>query len=113
MPIYGKLANIFGRRKMYLIGLFLLLAASVLCGNAGSITELILFRGIQGLGTGALMPITFAIVGDIYPPEIRGKFMVGIHSSRTRPKRVMNQCAYIVLIYLKGKYANTWNSNPS
>lgn len=78
--------------------------------NIGLIS--ILFRGIQGLGAGALMPITFAIVGDIYPPEIRGKFMVGIHSSRTRPKRVMNQCAYIVLIYLKGKYTNTWNSNP-
>ncbi|MFD0716226.1 MDR family MFS transporter [Paenibacillus sp. GCM10027626] len=75
MPIYGKLADIFGRRKMYLIGLFLFLAASVLCGNAGSINELILYRGIQGLGAGALMPITFTIVGDIYPPEIRGKFM--------------------------------------
>ncbi|TCZ75245.1 DHA2 family efflux MFS transporter permease subunit [Paenibacillus albiflavus] len=75
MPIYGKLADLFGRRKMYLLGLFLFLTGSLLCGMAGSISDLIVFRGIQGLGAGALMPIAFTIVGDIYPPETRGKFM--------------------------------------
>lgn len=75
MPIYGKLADLFGRRKMYMIGLFLFLAGSALCGLAGSMTELIIFRGIQGLGAGALMPISMTIVADIYPPEKRGKFM--------------------------------------
>jgi EmrB/QacA subfamily drug resistance transporter len=74
MPIYGKLADLFGRRKMYLTGLFLFLTGSALCGLAGNMTELIVFRGIQGLGAGALMPIAFAIVGDIYPPEKLGKF---------------------------------------
>ncbi|WP_159883516.1 MDR family MFS transporter [Paenibacillus puerhi] len=75
IPVYGKLADLFGRRNVYLIGLSLFLAGSVLCGFAGSMTQLIVFRGIQGLGAGALMPITFTIVGDLYPPESRGKFM--------------------------------------
>lgn len=75
MPIYGKLADLFGRKRMYLIGIILFLTGSVLCGFARSITELIIFRGIQGLGAGALMPISMTIVADIYPPDKRGKFM--------------------------------------
>ncbi|GGH36965.1 MDR family MFS transporter [Paenibacillus segetis] len=75
MPIYGKLADLFGRKRMYLIGIFLFLAGSTLCGLAGDMTELIIFRGIQGLGAGALMPISMTIVADIYPPDKRGKFM--------------------------------------
>ncbi|WP_442601023.1 MDR family MFS transporter [Paenibacillus sp. KN14-4R] len=75
MPIYGKLADLFGRRRMYLVGLVMFLIGSLLCGFAGSMMELIVYRGIQGLGAGALMPITFTIVADIFPPERRGKFM--------------------------------------
>ncbi|MGQ5389926.1 MDR family MFS transporter [Paenibacillus sp. M.A.Huq-84] len=75
MPIYGKLADLFGRRKIYLIGLFIFLAGSALCGMAGNMVELIIFRGVQGLGAGALMPVAFTIIGDILPPERRGKFM--------------------------------------
>ncbi|UHA72486.1 MDR family MFS transporter [Paenibacillus sp. 481] len=75
MPIYGKLADLYGRRRMYVIGLSLFLAGSLLCGMAGTMEQLILFRGIQGLGAGALMPIAFTIVADIFPPERRGKFM--------------------------------------
>ncbi|MFC0215098.1 MDR family MFS transporter [Paenibacillus chartarius] len=75
IPVYGKMADVFGRRNVYVIGLSLFLTGSVLCGFAGSITQLIVFRGIQGLGAGALMPIAFTIVGDLYPPESRGKFM--------------------------------------
>ncbi|MED5020138.1 MDR family MFS transporter [Paenibacillus chibensis] len=75
MPIYGKLADLFGRKRMYLTGITLFLAGSVLCGFAGNITELIIFRGVQGLGAGALMPISMTIVADIYPPDKRGKFM--------------------------------------
>lgn len=75
MPLYGKMADLFGRRTVYLIGLFLFLAGSVLCGFAATMMELIVFRGIQGLGAGALMPVAFTIIGDILPPERRGKFM--------------------------------------
>ncbi|MED4583402.1 MDR family MFS transporter [Brevibacillus choshinensis] len=74
MPIYGKTADLFGRKKMYLIGLFFFLAGSALCGFAQTMTELIVYRGIQGLGAGALMPIAFTILADIYPPEKIGKF---------------------------------------
>ncbi|GGG67328.1 MDR family MFS transporter [Paenibacillus radicis (ex Gao et al. 2016)] len=75
MPIYGKLADLLGRKKVILTGLSLFLAGSALCGLAGNMSELILFRGIQGLGAGALMPIAMTIVADIYPPDKRGKFM--------------------------------------
>lgn len=74
MPIYGKLADLFGRKRTYLSGLLLFLAGSVLCGLAGDMTQLILFRAVQGLGAGALMPIAFTIIGDLYPPDKIGKF---------------------------------------
>ncbi|WP_258881290.1 MDR family MFS transporter [Paenibacillus sp. sptzw28] len=74
MPIYGKMADLFGRRRIYMTGLTLFLIGSALCGFAGNMTELIVFRGIQGLGAGALMPVAFAIVADIYPPGKIGKF---------------------------------------
>ncbi|MCR8643394.1 MFS transporter [Paenibacillus sp. N1-5-1-14] len=75
MPIYGKLADILGRKKVILSGLSLFLIGSALCGFAGSMTELIIYRGIQGLGAGAIMPLSMTIVADIYPPDKRGKFM--------------------------------------
>ncbi|WP_246070612.1 MDR family MFS transporter [Paenibacillus kobensis] len=75
MPIYGKLADLYGRRKTYMIGLSLFLAGSLLCGIAQSIGQLVVYRGIQGLGAGALLPISMTIVAELYPPEKRGKFM--------------------------------------
>lgn len=75
MPIYGKIADLFGRKRIFLIGLLLFLIGSLLCGLAGSMMELVAFRGVQGLGAGALMPIAFTIIADIYPPEQRVKFM--------------------------------------
>ncbi|MFC0330508.1 MDR family MFS transporter [Paenibacillus sepulcri] len=74
IPIYGKLADLFGRKKVYMAGLLVFLAGSALCAMSGTMTELIIFRAVQGLGAGALMPIAFTIVGDLYPPERRGKF---------------------------------------
>ncbi|WP_152394892.1 MDR family MFS transporter [Paenibacillus guangzhouensis] len=75
MPIYGKLADLFGRRHMYLIGLTIFLVGSLLCGIATTMLELVLYRGVQGLGAGALMPLSMTIAADIFPPERRGKFM--------------------------------------
>lgn len=74
MPIYGKLADLYGRKRMYITGMTFFLAGSALCGLAENMAQLIVFRGIQGLGAGALMPIAMTIVGDLYPPERRGKF---------------------------------------
>lgn len=72
MPIYGKLADFYGRKRMYLIGMVLFLIGSALCGLATDMTQLILFRGIQGLGAGALMTIAMTIAADLYTPEKRG-----------------------------------------
>ncbi|RKN85533.1 MDR family MFS transporter [Paenibacillus ginsengarvi] len=72
-PIFGKLSDIYGRKLFFQLGLVLFLLGSVLCGIAGSMTELIVYRAIQGIGGGALMPIAFAVIFDIFPPEKRGK----------------------------------------
>ncbi|QJD84458.1 MDR family MFS transporter [Cohnella herbarum] len=72
-PIFGKLADLYGRKSIFTIGLILFLVGSVLCGAAQSMTELIWFRAIQGIGAGALTPVTFTIIGDLYTGEQRGK----------------------------------------
>jgi EmrB/QacA subfamily drug resistance transporter len=75
MPIWGKLSDAYGRRLFFIIGMVLFLIGSVLCGQAHSMTELILFRGLQGLGGGAMMPVAQAIIGDLFPPKDRGKWL--------------------------------------
>jgi EmrB/QacA subfamily drug resistance transporter len=79
VPIYGKLSDIFGRRKLYLIGIGIFLFGSILCGLAQNMEQLILFRGLQGIGGGAMMVNSFAIIGDVFPPAERGKYqgMIG------------------------------------
>jgi EmrB/QacA subfamily drug resistance transporter len=72
-PIFGKLSDIYGRKRFFLMGIIVFLIGSVLCGLSSTMLELIIFRVIQGIGAGALMPITFAIIFDIFPPEKRGK----------------------------------------
>lgn len=79
-PIFGKLADLFGRKSIFSIGLLLFLIGSVLCGAAQSMSELIWFRAIQGIGAGALTPVTFTIIGDMYTGEQRGKVQ-GVLSS--------------------------------
>ena len=66
IPIYGRLSDLYGRKPILLIGIVLFLAGSVLCGFAWSMTSLVLFRIVQGLGAGALMPVGRTLIGDIY-----------------------------------------------
>jgi EmrB/QacA subfamily drug resistance transporter len=75
IPISGGLADIFGRKPVFLIGIFIFLAGSALCGLSGSMTSLILFRGLQGIGGGILNTSVFTIVADLFPPQLRGKYM--------------------------------------
>ncbi|WP_141603694.1 MDR family MFS transporter [Terrilactibacillus laevilacticus] len=77
MPIFGKLSDMFGRKRFFIFGLIVFLIGSALCGIAQTMTQLSLFRALQGIGGGALMPIAFTIVFDIFPPEKRGK-MTGL-----------------------------------
>lgn len=74
VPIYGKLSDIYGRRIFFLGGMILFLLGSALSGTSQDMTQLIIYRAIQGLGAGALMPIAQAIIGDIFPPSERGKW---------------------------------------
>jgi EmrB/QacA subfamily drug resistance transporter len=73
VPIYGKLADLYGRKPILQIGLALFLVGSVASGAASTITQLIVFRGLQGLGAGAMQSLAITIAGDIYTLEQRAK----------------------------------------
>jgi len=73
VPIYGRLADIYGRKRILFVGMTLFLLGSGLCGLAWNIGSLIAFRMLQGFGAGAVIPITTTIVGDLYPGEERPK----------------------------------------
>lgn len=76
-PIFGKLSDMYGRKRFFLFGVITFLIGSILCGMAGSIVQLSIYQAIQGIGGGALMPIAFTIIYDIFPVEKRGK-MTGL-----------------------------------
>ncbi|MEO8638332.1 MAG: MDR family MFS transporter [Chloroflexota bacterium] len=73
-PLYGKLSDLFGRRIIFMIGVSIFLIGSVLCATSGEMGQFIVFRGIQGLGAGALFPVSLAIIADIFAPSERGKY---------------------------------------
>ncbi|MBA2451235.1 MAG: MFS transporter [Chloroflexi bacterium] len=73
VPLYGKLADLFGRRWVFLFGMALFLLGSVLCGLARGMGELVAYRAIQGLGAGAIMPTIFTAIADIYRLQERAR----------------------------------------
>lgn len=73
VPIYGKLADLYGRKPVLLFGIALFLFGSIASGEASSMSQLIAFRAIQGLGAGSMQPMALTIVGDIFNIEERGK----------------------------------------
>ena len=73
-PLYGRLGDLHGRKRVLQVAVVIFLGGSALCGMAGSMMQLIVFRAIQGLGGGGLMVTTQAIVGDIVAPRERGKY---------------------------------------
>ncbi len=74
-PLLGKLSDIFGRRRIYLISVNIFLATSLLCGLAQNIEQLILFRALQGIGGGGIGAITFAIIAELVAPRERGRYI--------------------------------------
>jgi EmrB/QacA subfamily drug resistance transporter len=72
-PIAGKLGDLFGRKPFLLAGMIGFVAASVVCGLAQDMTQLIVFRGIQGIFGGVLFATVFTVIGDLFPPENRGR----------------------------------------
>ena len=79
VPIYGKLADLYGRKPLFLFGTGLFLLGSIASGAAQTMEQLILFRAIQGLGAGAVLPIVLTIIGDIFALEERAR-MQGLFS---------------------------------
>ena len=73
-PLYGKISDMFGRKKIFQSAIIIFLVGSVLCGAAQTMNQLIVFRGLQGIGAGGLMTLVFTIIGDIVPPRQRGKY---------------------------------------
>jgi EmrB/QacA subfamily drug resistance transporter len=74
VPFYGKLSDLYGRKPMLMIGVTIFLIGSALSGLSQDMAQLLLFRGIQGLGAGALFPIALAVIGDLFTPQERGKY---------------------------------------
>lgn len=72
-PIFGKVADLFGRKPVFMIGTLVFLLGSILSGLSQTMEQLIIFRAIQGIGAGALIPVTFTIIGDVFQYEQRAK----------------------------------------
>src|SRR5207245_9561976 len=73
IPIFGKLSDLYGRKRFFLMGLVVFMIGSTLSGASQNIYQLIVFRAVQGIGFGAFVPATIAIAGDLFPPEKRGR----------------------------------------
>ncbi len=73
VPLYGKISDLFGRKKVYLFSMILFLAGSVLCGLSQNMLQLVLFRAIQGLGAGGVLPMALTIIGEIFSVEKRAR----------------------------------------
>jgi EmrB/QacA subfamily drug resistance transporter len=73
VPVYGKLADLYGRKFTFTLGAIVFVLGSALCGIAQTMPQLILFRGLQGLGAGAVAPTVQTIIGDIFTPAERAK----------------------------------------
>ena len=73
IPVYGRLADLYGRKRMFFVGAGLFMGGSVLCGFATSMVQLVLFRLLQGFGAGGVQPVAMTILGDIYTPAERAR----------------------------------------
>ena len=74
IPITGKLTDMYGRKYFYITGLVIFVSSSLLCGLSNSMTLLIVWRGLQGIGGGMMMANAFTVIGDLFPPAERGKY---------------------------------------
>src|SRR4029077_13643110 len=74
VPLYGKLSDLYGRRRMFVVAISIFLVGSALCGAAQSMGQLIAFRAIQGVGAGGLLPLSQAAIADLFSPRERGRY---------------------------------------
>lgn len=78
VPIYGKLSDVYGRKPFYIFGLVMFGVGSAISGAAHTMLELVIARGVQGIGAGAMMSMPRATIGDIFNPKERGRWMGAI-----------------------------------
>jgi len=78
MPLFGKISDLYGRKRCFQVAIVAFLAASALVGLSQNMTELVAFRALQGVGGGGIMSLAFAIVGDVVPPRERGRYQGAI-----------------------------------
>ncbi len=74
VPLYGKLSDLYGRRRMFVVAISIFLLGSLLCGAAQSMGQLIAFRALQGVGAGGLLPLSQAAIADLFSPRERGRY---------------------------------------
>ena len=74
VPLYGKLSDLYGRRRLFVVSISIFLLGSALCGLAQSMGQLIAFRALQGIGAGGLIPLTQAAIADLFSPRERGRY---------------------------------------
>jgi EmrB/QacA subfamily drug resistance transporter len=74
VPLYGKLSDLYGRRRLFMVSISIFLLGSALCGTAQSMGELIAFRALQGVGAGGLIPLSQAAIADLFSPRERGRY---------------------------------------
>jgi EmrB/QacA subfamily drug resistance transporter len=74
VPLYGKLSDLYGRRRLFVVAISVFLLGSALCGTARSMGELIAFRALQGVGAGGLIPLAQAAIADLFSPRERGRY---------------------------------------
>ncbi len=73
-PLFGKLSDIYGRKRLFMLSIVIFVVGSALCGLAQSMYELAVFRAFQGIGAGGIMPLALAVIGDIIPPRERARY---------------------------------------
>jgi EmrB/QacA subfamily drug resistance transporter len=74
VPLYGKLSDLYGRRRMFVVAISIFIVGSALCGAAQSMGQLIAFRALQGVGAGGLLPLSQAAIADLFSPRERGRY---------------------------------------
>ncbi len=73
-PLYGKIGDLFGRKKIFQFAIVIFLIGSALCGLSKTMNQLVFFRALQGIGAGGLISLALAIIGDVVPPRQRGRY---------------------------------------
>ena len=111
IPVYGRLADLYGRKPVFLFGTALFLAGTILCGLAWNMPSLVCFRVLQGCGAGAIQPIAATILGDIYTPAERGRIQ-GLVSSVFGVSAVIGPSLGAFLVAHTGWRAVFWVNVP-